>query len=75
MFTYKIYAKEAGAKRAALIAATDFRDVARFIKSNIAPALGNDSANKYEITISEAVNVDFFTRPVDDETPREGMGA
>lgn len=62
MFKYRVYGKGDGANRPTMIAATDFRDVAFYIKNNISQAFGVDGDKRLEITIAESKDADFFTR-------------
>ena len=60
MFKYKIYGKEDKASRATLLCATDYRDVAVFIRDNIAKAF--DADKHTTITMSETKDAEFFSR-------------
>ena len=62
MFKYRVYSKAEDASRPTMIAATDFRDVALYIKDNIAAAFVSDSDKRVEITITEAIDADYFSR-------------
>lgn len=60
MFKFRVYAKLDNANRSTLIAATDYRDVAEYIKANIAKAF--DADRRVAISMTESRDADFFSR-------------
>lgn len=62
MFTYRIYGRADGAKRPSLLCASDYRDVALFVRDNIAKAFGEADNEKLEITMTECRDATFFSR-------------
>lgn len=61
MFKYRVYGRVDGASRPALLCATDYADVAQYVRDNIGAAFGVDDEKRLAISITES-NTEFFSR-------------